>query len=146
MFPETESATEDFQKFSPRMRGCFLKAAKLRRVMEVLPAYAGMFLIREDGAAVFRQFSPRMRGCFQKDCLDRRLLEVLPAYAGMFLGVALERSTCKRSPRVCGDVSLKFRIENGKNLFSPRMRGCFSKAILCLSVSSVLPAYAGMFL
>ena len=91
-------------KFSPRMRGCFSREWAARCVVEVLPAYAGMFLglrpaLRISSSSprvcgdVSRtpavkllgiRFSPRMRGCFSQHIPEEQIAIVLPAYAGMF--------------------------------------------------------------
>ena len=51
-----------------------------------------------------------------------------------------------RSPRVCGDVSMKSWTDFIATQFSPRMRGCFQVITLEKKRLGVLPAYAGMFL
>ena len=50
------------------------------------------------------------------------------------------------SPRVCGDVSAKLQPKSVQAKFSPRMRGCFYPKEANEQTSTVLPAYAGMFL
>ncbi len=50
-----------------------------------------------------------------------------------------------RSPRVCGDVSMKSWTDFIATQFSPRMRGCFQVITLEKKRLGVLPAYAGMF-
>ena len=113
--------------FSPRMRGCFLAQRQRSLHVLVLPAYAGMFRAAlAQTAEVIRSprvcgdvslnrlirsralpFSPRMRGCFfRRSALSRRS-KVLPAYAGMFPRPLSAQGRTARSPRVCGDVSIK---------------------------------------
>ena len=90
-------------------------------------------------------FSPRMRGCFCFAELRFCNLGVLPAYAGMFPIGAQGYQHTTSSPRVCGDVSKPIDQLIDIDVFSPRMRGCFSWAFLGLKRLAVLPAYAGMF-
>ena len=92
-------------KFSPRMRGCFLRFVSNRNHAFVLPAYAGMFLDTVPLTAIVLPFSPRMRGCFCSLDVRRDILPVLPAYAGMFPRVGFNINCAVGSPRVCGDVS-----------------------------------------
>ena len=107
------------------MRGCFQRSFYGLVAGEVLPAYAGMFLLcpaisaglfgsprvcGDVSLAMFapllsHRFSPRMRGCFSRVRLDRHRHGVLPAYAGMFLAVSTAAMSSAGSPRVCGDVS-----------------------------------------
>ena len=151
--------------FSPRMRGCFQDRRRSEQRFHVLPAYAGMFLelscffsfgicsprvcgdvsltgAHEDTAAVF---SPRMRGCFWRNRAGFFGQPVLPAYAGMFPCASSVGILQTSSPRVCGDVSRSPNSGSPRRRFSPRMRGCFSKARRLLRTKQVLPAYAGMF-
>ena len=86
-----------------------------------------------------------MRGCFPKHLHFWSLLHVLPAYAGMFPVLSHPVPHLDCSPRVCGDVSVFGRGNVRSGLFSPRMRGCFSKSSGRASPTRVLPAYAGMF-
>ena len=132
----------------------------------VFPAYAGMFLNKEqpkgdrdsfprvcgDVSEWFRDenlqesFSPRMRGCFSASVWPPVRPSVFPAYAGMFPGA---RRACARPccfPRVCGDVSSPSEFLQALNEFSPRMRGCFLSGRRALESPHVFPAYAGMFL
>ena len=147
------------------MRGCFPVSAYFCKMLSVLPAYAGMFLVPKRlilnicgsprvcgdvSLMVSRRiqqirFSPRMRGCFQDliDTLGRIL--VLPAYAGMFPSRNPCRPTRQSSPRVCGDVSGSGLRRKTVTRFSPRMRGCFLLVSWVEFYRFVLPAYAGMF-
>ena len=124
----SSSWTEN-EEFSPRMRGCFRSKTDRGICVEVLPAYAGMFLPSVMSAIISARsprvcgdvsetiisinighvFSPRMRGCFRHIPRNARGIEVLPAYAGMFPGASESLSQDSRSPRVCGDVSLAAR-------------------------------------
>ena len=148
------------------MRGCFLDLSPYIPKSLVLPAYAGMFLVRNfgilnadgsprvcgdvsgnlEGDKNVTWFSPRMRGCFQDRRRSEQRFHVLPAYAGMFLELSCFFSFGICSPRVCGDVSRSPNSGSPRRRFSPRMRGCFSKARRLLRTKQVLPAYAGMFL
>ena len=148
------------------MRGCFLDLSPYIPKSLVLPAYAGMFLVRNfgilnaDGSprvcgdvsmCILRwdppdEFSPRMRGCFQIAKLGITQEEVLPAYAGMFLESSSASPDKTGSPRVCGDVSRAVRLRCAAAAFSPRMRGCFRMISDLQPGEVVLPAYAGMFL
>ena len=151
---------------SPRVCGDVSGTFPLRRLGGlVLPAYAGMFpaISGEAGvrggsprvcgdvslecvlSASFSVFSPRMRGCFRDRYPLKDELRVLPAYAGMFPLKFDDYEFIDSSPRVCGDVSVFGRGNVRSGLFSPRMRGCFSKSSGRASPTRVLPAYAGMF-
>ena len=147
------------------MRGCFQGTAATAQSALVLPAYAGMFpkasslLVvascsprvcgdvsgTEPPCSSPRLFSPRMRGCFRDRYPLKDELRVLPAYAGMFPLKFDDYEFIDSSPRVCGDVSVFGRGNVRSGLFSPRMRGCFSKSSGRASPTRVLPAYAGMF-
>ena len=148
------------------MRGCFLDLSPYIPKSLVLPAYAGMFLVRNfgilnadgsprvcgdvsgnlEGDKNVTWFSPRMRGCFQDRRRSEQRFHVLPAYAGMFLELSCFFSFGICSPRVCGDVSLTGAHEDTAAVFSPRMRGCFCYPSTGQVLRRVLPAYAGMFL
>ena len=69
-----------------------------------------------------------------------------PAYAGMFPDVHSSRTPQGRFPRVCGDVSESYPPLGELVWLSPRMRGCFSVAVVMLWATLAFPAYAGMFL
>ena len=72
--------------------------------------------------------------------------QVFPAYAGMFLLAESTASLRYRFPRIRGDVPETVMLEQFKSLFSPHTRGCsFSYAKTC-TLTTVFPAYAGMFL
>ena len=86
-----------------------------------------------------------MRGGFRDRYPLKDELRVLPAYAGMFPLKFDDYEFIDSSPRVCGDVSVFGRGNVRSGLFSPRMRGCFSKSSGRASPTRVLPAYAGMF-
>ena len=158
--------TPEQAKFSPRMRGCFSREWAARCVVEVLPAYAGMFLglrpalrissssprvcgdvsLGSSALSAYFGFSPRMRGCFPHAGCKASRHQVLPAYAGMFLAAHPRRTNRYCSPRVCGDVSKTCCINLSTCEFSPRMRGCFFLSKGRKVNLRVLPAYAGMFL
>ena len=87
-----------------------------------------------------------MRGCFSESKESERTDAVLPAYAGMFPTENAHNEVNRRSPRVCGDVSIAFFARDEPAEFSPRMRGCFYMNQKENAARSVLPAYAGMFL
>ena len=147
------------------MRGCFQAYTATCRIKRVLPAYAGMFLVRNfgilnadgsprvcgdvsgnlEGDKNVTWFSPRMRGCFWRNRAGFFGQPVLPAYAGMFPCASSVGILQTSSPRVCGDVSRSPNSGSPRRRFSPRMRGCFSKARRLLRTKQVLPAYAGMF-
>ena len=147
------------------MRGCFLDLSPYIPKSLVLPAYAGMFLVRNfgilnadgsprvcgdvsgnlEGDKNVTWFSPRMRGCFQDRRRSEQRFHVLPAYAGMFLAQSCRILWATSSPRVCGDVSMCILRWYPPDEFSPRMRGCFQIAKLGITQEEVLPAYAGMF-
>ena len=87
-----------------------------------------------------------MRGCFWRNRAGFFGQPVLPAYAGMFPCASSVGILQTSSPRVCGDVSRSPNSGSPRRRFSPRMRGCFQGCPAALRSSSVLPAYAGMFL
>ena len=147
------------------MRGCFQHLCGTVRRVWVLPAYAGMFpecfpqipyrscsprvcgdvSSTENFYDLGSEFSPRMRGCFYCALPQGVILTVLPAYAGMFPIKSVLPPMPMSSPRVCGDVSSPLFTISSSLLFSPRMRGCFSSCEVFSALTSVLPAYAGMF-
>ena len=93
-----------------------------------------------------KEFSPRMRGCFLVVADHHQSGAVLPAYAGMFPRLRRSSNLGIRSPRVCGDVSIRNAQNGTSSSFSPRMRGCFLVPVTPRCTCGVLPAYAGMFL
>ena len=116
---------ESSTRFSPRMRGCFLRLRRIAQSFFVFPAYAGMFPKRGDVwilgvrfprvcgdvsqgspfSTMIRRFSPRMRGCFLDVARWIFRAAVFPAYAGMFLNSSQSSLLTSGFPRVCGDVS-----------------------------------------
>ena len=152
-------------EWSPRMRGCSLRAAPCRRRSWVVPAHAGMFpttprrRLQEtsgpracgDVAQFIDSFinliawSPRMRGCSLGQL--RRVLDddVVPAHAGMFPTPPSWARSGSGGPRACGDVPLlNLRYLRGIG-WSPRMRGCSLKRLYIPEILFVVPAHAGMF-
>ena len=134
------------QRFSPHTRGCSAVTPIIPTIIEVFPAYAGMFRLDYDRVGCYFRF-PRIRGDVPE---EQRMpvdgVVVFPAYAGMFPpGGALERHG-QRFPRIRGDVPLAWEKWGRKNGFSPHTRGCSGAGAAYLHVMHVFPAYAGMFL
>ncbi len=110
--------------FSPHTRGCSLLLACGAMLMQVFPAYAGMFLsdmvskgkidcfprIRGDvptphiSAALLLMFSPHTRGCSTVTWEGVNGMPVFPAYAGMFLVTSIHGIGTVSFPRIRGDV------------------------------------------
>ena len=132
-------------RFSPHTRGCSGEHCVFAMVVQVFPAYAGMFrLAAADGVMTRRfprirgdvpenyhdppdqpLFSPHTRGCSPKAIIPGPVNSVFPAYAGMFLIHVLHLKDRDSFPRIRGDV--------------PR------PGFVLGSLGWVFPAYAGMF-
>mgnify|MGYP000984828035 CR=1 FL=1 len=113
------------QRFSPHTRGCSAVTPIIPTIIEVFPAYAGMF---PPGGALERhgQRFPRIRG----DVPDRQTYEI---YSTVF------------SPHTRG-CSANASANGAKGiLFSPHTRGCSCMIKTYHILSNVFPAYAGMF-
>ena len=152
-------------RFSPHTRGCSGEHCVFAMVVQVFPAYAGMFRcrcraphprscfprIRGDVPAGRRRwghdptFSPHTRGCsgFVESPLKNTL--VFPAYAGMFPQGNNPWPGELCFPRIRGDVPSRREMVEDLNLFSPHTRGCSWKPQATWLHSIVFPAYAGMF-
>ena len=72
------------------------------------------------------EYSPRMRRCFQRKEINKEMEVVFSAHAEMFLLIFKEVFMRARILRACGDVSAQFLQRMNANLYSPRMRRCFS--------------------
>ena len=151
--------------FSPRARGCSDWARSEIEGRAVFPACAGMFLLRSPLRRKLRgfprvrgdvpladyqrlrlkKFSPRARGCSRIIFDTRFMLRVFPACAGMFLPPHAPDRPVHRFPRVRGDVPKQLRGSLSHLMFSPRARGCSSRAADTDNNISVFPACAGMF-
>ena len=131
--------------FSPRMRGCSISFRPAYAKKLSFPRVCGDVPFDNGFTCGFILFSPRMRGCSALACDRGQNCCVFPAYAGMFraLRYSIRRSRC--FPRVCGDVPSGRISANGKDAFSPRMRGCSWGDKPCTCFCLVFPAYAGMF-
>ena len=70
--------------FSPHTRGCSRLAAPNSTILQVFPAYAGMFLLSTGFGKKGERFSPHTRGCSAPRPSGVCESVVFPAYAGMF--------------------------------------------------------------
>ena len=154
------------EEFSPHTRGCSVVYGVLHSVLDVFPAYAGMFLcspaiwntlvgfprIRGDvpsraGLDKLRsRFSPHTRGCSGHFRMLKPHQNVFPAYAGMFRRFRPGCGLLARFLRIRGDVPLIAATAPSVRLFSPHTRGCSYIIGVDVSPHLVFPAYAGMFL
>ena len=91
-------------------------------------------------------FSPHTRGCSEWNNASYEHWWVFPAYAGMFRGFADDEGAGAGFPRIRGDVPFAEGGITGRDLFSPRMRGCSRIFHNPSPHYPVFPAYAGMFL
>ena len=122
--PRTPKWEKLLPPFSPHTRGCSLAIGLAKGLVDVFPAYAGMFRLppkRSSSLMSFprirgdvppststnsrlRVFSPHTRGCSCLPRCRRRRPIVFPAYAGMFLHDELSKRDALRFPRIRGDV------------------------------------------
>ena len=151
--------------FSPHTRGCSDAGHDVGVSEEVFPAYAGMFRspcgggfglarfprIRGDvpnqaiTSEAKTRFSPHTRGCSESSNHKRSENTVFPAYAGMFRRHRPISSGNPGFPRIRGDVPSAFRRVSSRIRFSPHTRGCSASQELREWLTTVFPAYAGMF-
>ena len=90
--------------------------------------------------------SPHTRGCFLTLRQDCSPIAVFPAYAGVFPPRSL-KGLCRRSlPRIRGGVSDIPDTVDADSGSSPHTRGCFFWRDVDRWLTSVFPAYAGVFL
>ena len=147
------------------MRGCSGSRHGGSDLLDVFPAYAGMFRlwatrpwvcssfprIRGDVPAVksaqekVNKFSPHTRGCSADWVTAAVQLGVFPVYAGMFRKGRGVFSRCSGFPRIRGDVPSGIMRHMNTGGFSPHTRGCSAESLPALPSSLVFPAYAGMF-
>ena len=92
-----------------------------------------------------QKFSPRARGCSGLNLRRELLKRVFPACAGMFLLISCTLPGRFGFPRVRGDVPCMMIILSVSVSFSPRARGCSSRAVAWAYPVQVFPACAGMF-
>ena len=98
----------------------------------------------ESGKKSYR-FSPRARGCSYQNQAPATIESVFPACAGMFLLISCTLPGRFGFPRVRGDVPCMMIILSVSVSFSPRARGCSSRAVAWAYPVQVFPACAGMF-
>ena len=152
-------------RFSPHTRGCSACLPLVPPIMQVFPAYAGMFRqpwrngmviksfprIRGDvpvllyGRPGVGKFSPHTRGCSALVSAAIKADLVFPAYAGMFRRSSTMPRPDPSFPRIRGDVPGQLGGMAGANLFSPHTRGCSRATLRPARRRQVFPAYAGMF-
>ncbi len=151
---------------SPPTRGCSSYRHARHGVLEVLPAYAGVFLrsfssstslvcpprlrggvpSRSPDTDLNGTSSPPTRGCSPHRVGRRLRRGVLPAYAGVFLPSGLVANLPPCPPRLRGGVPDRIAKLRGKKVSSPPTRGCSAGGGLVVQFGDVLPAYAGVFL
>ena len=124
----------------------FLSTGSMTGALPGFPRVCGDVSAYGRGARRACSLSPRMRGCFWLRTFLGVQPMAFPAYAGMFPDVHSSRTPQGRFPRVCGDVSESYPPLGELVWLSPRMRGCFSVAVVMLWATLAFPAYAGMFL
>ena len=163
--PGVTDSVVDKIKFSPRARGCSAARIRVLPGCGVFPACAGMFpagtalrlnpcrfpRVRGDvptpppTLCLGTRFSPRARGCSADTPLIPLPTSVFPACAGMFPLLPAYHYDFHCFPRVRGDVPNALARQQQARLFSPRARGCSSRAVAWAYPVQVFPACAGMF-
>ena len=128
--PPPPPRTKHHHMFSPHTRGCSGVRFEYIWLMNVFPAYAGMFLIRpqpqnqiasfprirgdvpdvKSGYPTWYVFSPHTRGCSKLVVFALLCVCVFPAYAGMFPCICRRSPLLARFPRIRGDVPKRTRI------------------------------------
>ena len=155
----------DGARSSPHTRGCFPICCLDSDIQVVFPAYAGVFLIccyieeqidslprirggvsalLADGTDI-QGSSPHTRGCFQCSIYYATQYMVFPAYAGVFLQSSKSSSGISSLPRIRGGVSTVLLVNPVTKESSPHTRGCFHQDAEDRSMTTVFPAYAGVF-
>ena len=90
-------------------------------------------------------FSPHTRGCSVPPVLELFCRCVFPAYAGMFRSTRVGAFLSMCFPRIRGDVPPHGPLSGVGRAFSPHTRGCSFLTYSNSLVTTVFPAYAGMF-
>ena len=154
------------QGSSPHTRGCFPRLLLWLPLWRVFPAYAGVFLLRDNllqsdlglprirggvssnfpVSCGIRKSSPHTRGCFSHMALPAHSSEVFPAYAGVFLDLTIGTQVDNSLPRIRGGVSHYYLDPFSFRGSSPHTRGCFRRSVQAGHGERVFPAYAGVFL
>ena len=148
---------------SPRMRGTHADWLEGRRVLGIIPAYAGNTLdrlfalnLKRDHPRVCGEHpsmsiilpltegsSPRMRGTLLTLIFPCPASRIIPAYAGN-TPAGYSVAWCVRDhPRVCGE-HIEYTVEGATSQgSSPRMRGTQIPAFQRFLSLGIIPAYAG---
>ena len=90
-------------------------------------------------------FSPHTRGCSANFWRAVKVVPVFPAYAGMFPDECCNQRHGCGFPCMRGDVPSLRLLASSPKPFSPRARGCSACCMLTAGMSTIFPAYAGMF-
>ena len=148
---------------SPRMRGAHLNVVDVLDPCGIIPAYAGSTMSRdgeswecEDHPRVcgehvrlaidnlrYEGSSPRMRGALRHLLVRVDLGGIIPAYAGSTCRVTSQTAFAGDHPRVCGEHPKGKRDDTLFKGSSPRMRGARWASPGNVSITRIIPAYAG---
>ena len=148
---------------SPRMRGKLRTGHEGKTLPRLIPAYAGKTATLSTWCASTRAHprvcgendkdpysdetlsgsSPRMRG--KRFTISRGIWSpgLIPAYAGKTRKLQGNKAGRKAHPRVCGENPVDTFSGSPSTGSSPRMRGKLKRSIFALTISRLIPAYAG---
>ena len=87
--------------------------------------------------------SPRMRGALSVVTEPREQPGIIPAYAGSTEAEALASILGWDHPRVCGEHTLRSKLNGETEGSSPRMRGAPARGRFLYCMTGIIPAYAG---
>ena len=90
--------------------------------------------------------SPRTWGCFQSDDRWASRCSVFPTHVGVFLFSRVFQLERTSLPHARGGVSIRFAVQQGMALSSPRTWGCFLTPLPESHYDHVFPTHVGVFL
>ena len=145
------------------MRGALRAIEDRQETRGIIPAYAGstgvdgkMWPWYEDHPRVCGEHtaasmglsgeagsSPRMRGALMSCTVPTLCYRIIPAYAGSTGSYEARVYMQQDHPRVCGEHTEACGMKTLSRGSSPRMRGARAPARLAISLSGIIPAYAG---
>ena len=148
---------------SPRMRGALPPMTLEQIVAGIIPAYAGSTrptslplrwkgdhprVCGEHYAAMsaiktLMGSSPRMRGAREVRDAHLSVRGIIPAYAGSTLRAVVVAAMDRDHPRVCGEHTLRSKLNGETEGSSPRMRGAPLDDSDGSELLGIIPAYAG---
>ena len=160
------TVSEELERSSPRMWGCFLRVLSDVYSQEVFPTHVGVFPLFAipvmttmrlphacggvSGIVVETHThtgsSPRMWGCFLAWTLLHAAFMVFPTHVGVFPLLQRGLHTSKSLPHACGGVSRLLEKVRRFLWSSPRMWGCFLFFLLRSFICFVFPTHVGVFL